>query len=137
MFERVCLDRRSDNPTVCLQKLRDNDSWIRIEVLWLVYHLGVCLGAGAKEQREVLTFRDTFCFHSPYFSCVTNTATIILLDNTNTVRYLSLHYLFCDFYEDLDGQLSLKMSAIYQFLVRFRAICQLSVKWLLIINFAS
>ena len=104
MFERMCLDRRSDNPTACLQKLNDNDSWIRIEVLWLVYHLGVCLGAGAKEQREVLTFRDTFCFHSPYFSCVTNTATIILLDNTNSVRYLSLHYLFCDFYEGLDGK---------------------------------
>ena len=145
MFERVCLDRRSDNPKVCLQKLSDNDSWIRIEVLWLVYHLGVCLGAGAKEQREVLTFRDTFCFHSPCFSCVTNTATIILLDNTNTVRYLSLHYLFCDFYEGLDGkggrgykcQLSLKMSAIYQFSVRFQAICQLSVKWLLITNLAS
>ena len=64
----------------------------------------MCLGEGAKEQREVLTFRDTFCFLSPYFSCVTNTATIILLDNTNTERYLSLHYLFCDFYEDLDGK---------------------------------
>ena len=135
MFERMCLDRRLDNPTACLQKLSDNDSCIRIEASWLVYHLGVCLGAGAEEQREVLTFRDTFCFHLPCFSCVTNTATIILLGKTNTVRYLSLHYLICDFYEGLDGkggrgykcQLSLKMSAIYQFSVRFQAICQLSV----------
>ena len=136
MFERMCLDRRLDNPTACLQKLSDNDSCIRIEGSWLVYHLGVCLGAGAQEQREVLTFRDTFCFHLPCFSCVTNTAIIILLGKTSTVRYLSLHYLICDFYEGLDGkggrgykcQLSLKMSAIYQFSVRFQAICQLSVK---------
>ena len=135
MFERMCLDRRLDNPTACLQKLSDNDSCIRIEASWLVYHLGVCLGAGAEEQREVLTFRDTFCFHLPCFSCVTNTAIIILLGKTNTVRYLSLHYLICDFYEGLDGkggrgykcQLSLKMSAIYKFSVRFQAICQLSV----------
>ena len=94
MFQRMLLDRRLDNPTGCLQKLSDNDSCIRIEeASWLVYHLGVCLGAGAKEKREFLTFRDTSCFHLPCFSCVTNTATIILLDNTNTVRYLSFHYL--------------------------------------------
>ena len=86
------------------QKLGDNDSCIRTEASWLVYHLEVCLGTGANEQREVLTFRDTFCFHLPCFSCVTNTATIILLGKTNTVRYLSLHYLFCDFYEGLDGK---------------------------------
>ena len=117
------------------QKLGDNNSCIRTEASWLVYHLEVCLGTGANEQREFLTFRDTFCFHLPCFSCVTNTATIILLDNTNTVRYFSLRYLFCDFYEGLDGkggrgykcQLSLKMSAIYQFSVRFQAICRLSV----------
>ena len=50
MFERMCLDRRSDIPTVCLQKLSDNDSCIRIEASWLVYYLEVCLGVGAKEQ---------------------------------------------------------------------------------------
>ena len=126
MFERMCLDRRSDIPTMCLQKLSDNDSCIRIEASWLVYHLEVCLGVGAKEQSLVLIFRDTFCFHWPCFSFITNTATIILLGNTNTVRYLSFHYFFCDFYEGLDGkggrgykcQLSLKISAIYQFSVR-------------------
>ena len=107
-----------------MQKLGDSDSCIRTEASWLVYHLEVCLGTAANEQREVLTFRDTFCFDLPCFSCVTNTATIILLGKTNTVRYLSLHYLFC---EGLDGkggreykcQLSPKMSAIYQFSVRF------------------
>ena len=104
MFERMCLDRRSDIPTVCLQKLSDNDSCIRIEASWLVYHLEVCLGVGAKEQSLVLIFRDTFCFHWPCFSFITNTATIILLGNTNTVRYLSFHYFFCDFYEGLDGK---------------------------------
>ena len=98
MFERMCLGRRSDIPTVCLQKLSDNDSCIRIEASWLVNHLEVCLGVGAKEQSLVLIFRDTFCFHWPCFSFITNTATIILLGNTNTVRYLSFHYFFCDFY---------------------------------------
>ena len=146
MFQRMLLDRRLDNPTGCLQKLSDNDSCIRIEeASWLVYHLGVCLGAGAKEKREFLIFRDTSCFHLPCFSCVTNTATIILLGNTNTVRYLSFHYLICDFYEGLDGkggrgykcQFSLKMSVIYQFSGRFQAICQLSVKWLLVTNLTS
>ena len=60
MFERMCLDRRSYNPTACLQKLNDNGSCIRIEALWLVKHLEVCLGEGAKERSEFLIFRDTF-----------------------------------------------------------------------------
>ena len=60
MFEKMCLNRRSDIPTVCLQKLSDNDSCIRIEVSWLVDHLEVCLGEGAKERSEFLIFRDTF-----------------------------------------------------------------------------
>ena len=104
MFLKDMPRQGSYNPTACLQKLGDNDSCIRIEASWLVYLLEVCLGTGAKEQREFLNFRDTFCFHLPCFSCVTNTATIILLGKTNTVRYLSLHYLFCDFYEGLDGK---------------------------------
>ena len=104
MFLKDMPRQGSYNPTACLQKLGDNDSCIRIEASWLVYLLEVCLGTGAKEQREVLNFRDTFCFHLPCFSCVTNTATIILPGKTNTVRYLSLHYLFCDFYEGLDGK---------------------------------
>ena len=56
----MCLNRRSDIPTVCLQKLSDNDSCIRIEVSWLVDHLEVCLEEGAKERSEFLIFRDTF-----------------------------------------------------------------------------
>ena len=72
-----------------LQKLSDNNSCIRIEVSWLVYHLEVCLGEGAMERSEVLTFRDTFCLQLPLFSCETNTATIILLGNINSVRFLS------------------------------------------------
>ena len=94
MFERMCLDGRSYNPTACLQKLNDNDSCIRIEALWLVEHLEVCLGEGAKERSEVLPLRDTFCLQLPRFSCETNTATIILLCNINTVRFFSLNYLF-------------------------------------------
>ena len=89
MFEKMCLNRRSDIPTVCLQKLSDNDSCIRIEVSWLVDHLEVCLGEGAKERSEFLIFRDTFCLQLPRFSCETNTATIILLGNINSVRFLS------------------------------------------------
>lgn len=58
----------------------------------------------SKFKKWVLTFRDTFCFQLPCFSCVTNIATIILVGKTNTVRYLSLYYLFCDFYEGLDGK---------------------------------
>ena len=72
-----------------LQKLSDNNSCIRIEVSWLVYHLEVCLGEGAMERSEVLTFRDTFCLQLPLFSCETNTVTIILLGNINSVRFLS------------------------------------------------
>ena len=67
MFERMCLDGRSYNPTACLQKLNDNDSCIRIEALWLVEHLEVCLGEGAKERNYLFwTFivqelqQDTF-----------------------------------------------------------------------------
>ena len=76
------------------QRVYDNDSCIRIEALWLVEHLEVCLGEGAKERSEVLPFRDTFCLQLPRFSCETNTATIILLCNINTVRLFSLNYLF-------------------------------------------
>ena len=67
MFERMCLDGRSYNPTACLQKLNDNDSCIRIEALWLVEHLEVCLGEGAKERSEVLPFWDTFAFNCLVF----------------------------------------------------------------------
>ena len=94
MFERMCLDGRSYNPTACLQKLNDNDSCIRIEALWLVEHLEVCLGEGAKERSEFLIFRDTFCLQLLRFSCETNTATIILRCNINTERFISLNYLF-------------------------------------------
>ena len=97
MFERMCLDGRSYNPTACLQKLNDNDSCIRIEALWLVEHLEVCLGEGAKERSEVLPFRDTFCLQLPRFSSEAITATIILLCNINTVRFFSLNYLFWTF----------------------------------------
>ena len=94
MFEKMCLNRRSDIPTACLQKLSDNDSCIRIEVSWLVdrVDLEVCLGEGAKERSEFLIFRDTFCLQLPRFSCETNTATTILLRNINSVRFLSLNY---------------------------------------------
>ena len=61
---------------------------------WL---LEVCLGEGAKERGEFLTFRDTFLLHLPHFSCEANTATIILQGDTNAVRYLSLNYLFWTF----------------------------------------
>ena len=88
MFKRMCLNRWSYNPRACLQKLSDNDSYIRFEASWLVYHLEVCLGEGAYEQSEVLTFRDTFCLQLPRFSCETNTATIILLGNINSVLFL-------------------------------------------------
>ena len=66
MFEKMCLNRRSDIPTACLQKLSDNDSCIRIEVSWLVdrVDLEVCLGEGAKERSEFLIFRDTFASFS-------------------------------------------------------------------------
>ena len=94
MFKRMCLNRWSYNPRACLQKLSDNDSYIRIEASWLVYHLEACLGEGAYEQSEVLTFRDTFCLQLPRFSCETNTATIILRCNINTERFISLNYLF-------------------------------------------
>ena len=90
----MCLDGRSYNPTACLQKLNDNDSCIRIEALWFVERLEVCLGEGAKERSEVLPFRDTFCLQLLRFSCETITATIILLCNINTVRFFSLNYLF-------------------------------------------
>ena len=92
MFERMCLDGRSYNPTACLQKLNDNYSCIRIEALWLVDHLEVCLGERPKERSEFLIFRDTFCLQLPRFSCETNTATIIPLRNINSVRFLSLNY---------------------------------------------
>ena len=36
MSEGICLDRRSDNPTACLQKLVDFYSRMRIQALWLV-----------------------------------------------------------------------------------------------------
>ena len=94
MFQRMCLDGRSYNPTACLQKLNDNDSCVRIEALWLVEHLEVCLGEGAKDRSEVLPFRDTFCLQLPRFSSEAITATIILLCNINTVRCFSLNYLF-------------------------------------------
>ena len=46
MLKRMCLNRRSDIPTACLQKLSDNDSCIDIEVSWLVDHLEVSGGGG-------------------------------------------------------------------------------------------
>ena len=97
MFERMCLDRWSDNPKACLQKLGDKDSCICIEASWLVDHLEVCLEEQAEEQSEVLTFRDSFYLQLSRFSCETNRATIILLGNIDSVRFLSLNNLFWTF----------------------------------------
>ena len=50
MFERMCLDRWSDNPKACLQKLGDKDSCICIETSWLVDRLEMCLGSGLRNE---------------------------------------------------------------------------------------